>query len=434
MHPLLVSSAALAIYLVGWVPLAALLVYVLEASGDLGWEASAAIVVPACLVYAFVCLSPWYLVRMTPLRSSAVTRVLATNFGAAVGGSILLLAMARGTAALLSRFSTFHSVDQRFRPHAPLLFGMGVLLYLLSAGMHYALASIEESKEALNREMQALVAARDAELKALKAQINPHFLFNSLNSISALASIDATRAREMCVRLSDFLRSSLRVGERESVPLSEELSLAHNYLGVEQVRFGGRLRVEQQIAPDCEVGLVPPLLLQPLVENAVKHGIASMVDGGTIRLEAWRVENAMHISVENPFDAEGAAASRNGLGLQIVKRRLLARYGDRADMAAESGSRFCCRMRRDDLATDKTWFLLGGRANYAVQRFQEEVLSPHHRLVHAQVFVDMVHAAFQDAFPLRIRFSQPAAAERGQNVPGGFAIEMSLGGVRHQSA
>lgn len=82
---------------------------------------------------------------------------------------------------------------------------------------------------------------------------------------------------------------------------------------------------------------MPPLLLQPLVENAVKHGIASMVEGGTIQVEAWRVENAMHIRVENPFDPDGATARRNGLGLQIVKRRLLARYGDRASMAAESG-------------------------------------------------------------------------------------------------
>ncbi len=333
MHPLLVSGAALAVYLIGWIPLAGLLVYVLEASGTLGWQASAAIVVPACLVYAFVCLSPWYVVRMTPLRPGSATRILTTNFAAAIGGSILLLAIARGMAVLLSRFEVFHSVDQRFRPHAPLLFGMGVLLYLLSAGMHYAMASVEESKEALNREMQAQVAARDAELKALKAQINPHFLFNSLNSISALAGIDATRAREMCVRLSDFLRSSLRVGERESVPLSEELSLAHNYLSVEQVRFGGRLTIEQHIEPECEAAQVPPLLLQPLVENAVKHGIASMVDGGAIALAAWRVENALHISVANPFDPEGSAAKRNGLGLQIVKRRLLARFGDRADMA-----------------------------------------------------------------------------------------------------
>lgn len=339
MHPLLVSGAALAMYLAGWVPLAALLVFVLEASGTLGWEASAAIVLPACVLYAFVCLSPWYVVRMTPLRSSTMARVLGTNFGAAACGATLLLAVARGTAVLLSRFAQFQGVDERFRPHTPLLFGMGVLLYLLSAGVHYIMASAEESKEALNREMQALVVARDAELKALKAQINPHFLFNSLNSISALTGIDAARAREMCVRLSDFLRSSLRVGERESVPLSEELELAHNYLGVEQVRFGGRLRVEQQIGAECEPALVPPLLLQPLVENAVKHGIASMVEGGTIRLDAWRVENALHVRVENPFDPEGATARRNGLGLQIVKRRLLARYGDRADMVTDSGDR-----------------------------------------------------------------------------------------------
>jgi two-component system sensor histidine kinase AlgZ len=337
MHPLLLSGAALAIYLAGWVPLAALLIYVLEASGNLGWEASTAIMLPALGIYAFVCLSPWYVVRMTPLRGTAVTRILSTNFAASIAGSILLVAMARGMCVLLSRMVLFETADRHFRPHVPLVFGMGVLLYLLSAGMHYIMATAEESREALDREMQALVVARDSELKALKAQINPHFLFNSLNSISALAGIDAARAREMCVRLSDFLRNSLRMGERETVPLCEELALAQAYLGVEQVRFGGRLRVVQEIEAGCEKYLVPPLLLQPLVENAVKHGIASMVEGGEIRVSARIKETALHITVENPFDPEGASGTKNGLGLQIVKRRLLARYGDRADMIAESG-------------------------------------------------------------------------------------------------
>lgn len=249
------------------------------------------------------------------------------------------MAVARGLTVLLARFAVFPTIDQRFRPHVPLLFGMGVLLYLLSTGMHYVMVSAEESREALDREMRALVLARDAELKALKAQINPHFLFNSLNSISALAGIDAARAREMCVRLSDFLRSSLGMGERETVPLSEELALAHNYLGVEKVRFGARMQVEQEIGPDCNGCLVPPLLLQPLVENAVKHGIASMVEGGSIRLAARLKETALHITVENPFDPDGARAKTNGLGLQIVRRRLLARYGERADMLVEKGDR-----------------------------------------------------------------------------------------------
>ncbi|MFN7992886.1 MAG: histidine kinase [Bryobacteraceae bacterium] len=341
MHPLLASGAALALYLAGWIPFAALLVYVMAASGTLGWQASAAIVVPSCLLYAFVCLSPGYVVRYVPLRAGSAGRILVTNFGSAIGGGILLLAFTRGTAVLFYRLGSFHSMDQRFQPLVAPIFGMGVLLYLLSTGLHYILLSVQESREALNREMQALVTARDAELKALKAQINPHFLFNSLNSISALAGVDAVKAREMCVRLSDFLRSSLRVGERETVPLSEELALAQSYLGVEQIRFGTRLRVEQQIEPGCDTCLVPPLLLQPLVENAVKHGIASMVEGGAIRLAARREATALHIVVENPFDPEGAVARRNGLGLQIVKRRLAARYLDRADMSIEnSGTRY----------------------------------------------------------------------------------------------
>jgi two-component system, LytTR family, sensor histidine kinase AlgZ len=336
MHPLLLSGAALVIYLAGWAPLAVLLVYVLEASGNLGWVASTAIIAPASLVYAFVCLSPWYVVRLMPLRSTGLARILSTNFAAAILSSIILVAIARAMAVILSRFAAFQTVDQRFRPHTPLLFGMGVLLYLLSGGMHYIMATVEESRAAVEREMRALVVARESELKALRAQINPHFLFNSLNSISALTTVDGMRAREMCIRLSDFLRSSLGMGEREVVPLSEELSLAGSYLGVEQIRFGARLQVEQQIEPGCDKCLVPPLLLQPLVENAVKHGIASMVEGGAIRLHARLVENALRITVENPFDPEGAVARRNGLGLEIVKRRLLARYGERAAMVSDS--------------------------------------------------------------------------------------------------
>jgi len=337
MHPLLVSGAALALYVAGWVPLAALLVYVLEASGNLGWTASIAIAVPACTVYAFICLTPWYVVRMMPLRETRVSRILLSTFAAGIVSSIILVAVARASAVALSRVGAFEAVDQRFRPHTPLVFGMGVLLYLLSAGMHYVLGSAEESREALDREMQALVVARDAELKALKAQINPHFLFNSLNSISALTAIDAAAARDMCIRLSDFLRISLRMGERESVPLSEELALAKSYLGVEQVRFGARLQVEQDIEAGCQGCLLPPLLLQPLVENAVKHGIASMVEGGAIRIAARMNGSDLRITIENPFDPAGASAAKNGLGLEIVKRRLAARYGDRASLAVTSG-------------------------------------------------------------------------------------------------
>ena len=184
---------------------------------------------------------------------------------------------------------------------------------------------------------RAEVLAREAELKALKAQVNPHFLFNSLNSISALTAVDPMKARDMCIRLSDFLRTSLRLGEKAAISFGEELELARTYLEVEQVRFGSRLRVSEQIEAGCADCVVPPLLVQPLVENAIKHGIATLVDGGEITITGKRSANGMEFVIENGFDPDAPTSRKNGLGLRNVRDRLQARFGDaaRIDIAVE---------------------------------------------------------------------------------------------------
>jgi LytS/YehU family sensor histidine kinase len=189
--------------------------------------------------------------------------------------------------------------------------------------------AVEESRE-------ASVQARDAELRALKAQINPHFLFNSLNSITALTTVDPSRAREMCIRLSDFLRNTLGLGERENITWHEELQLARTYLEVEQVRFGARLHVEINVDDACSDCLVPPLVLQPLIENAVKHGIATMVDGGTIRVEGHVNDGLLEVSVENGFDPDSPSPRRHGLGLRNVRSRLETRFGSMATLTSHT--------------------------------------------------------------------------------------------------
>jgi LytS/YehU family sensor histidine kinase len=218
--------------------------------------------------------------------------------------------------------------------HLDLLFGVGVLLYLLSAGLHYAALAGEASREASVAVAEAQTLARDAELQALRMQINPHFLFNSLHSIAALATLDGARAREMCIKLSDFLRSSLGLGQRESVPLREELALARSYLEVEQVRFGARLQFSETIQESCQDCAIPVLLLQPLVENAVKHGIAGLVEGGAVRLSVERQGESVRVAVENGFDPEAPPPNRLGMGLPHVRRRLQLRYGTAASMEA----------------------------------------------------------------------------------------------------
>jgi LytS/YehU family sensor histidine kinase len=191
---------------------------------------------------------------------------------------------------------------------------------------------MEDSRRAEAQAIEARVFARDAELKALKAQINPHFLFNSLNSISALTSIDPVRARDMCVLLGDFLRLTLGLGEKTSVRFSEELDLLQKYMAIEKVRFGNRLRMQETIQEDSKACLLPPLLLQPLVENAVKHGIATLPEGGEIRVAAERQNGRLAIVVENSWDPETPPRRSGGRGLKNVQQRLEARYGKDASL------------------------------------------------------------------------------------------------------
>jgi hypothetical protein len=328
MHPLLSSTGRISLYLLAWVPAAGLLALLFAINGGLSWQEAAVLAAPLALFDSLVCLAPWYPCRMLPLGMSRIPTLLANHLGAALVASGLWILTAKWLAQGLTR--VFPGIYERFSPQLPLLFGLGVLGYVLAVALHYVMFSAQSSREAETRENEALVLAREAELKALKAQINPHFLFNSLNSISALATVDGARARDMCIRLSDFLRSTLKLAESETISLKDELALAMAYLGVEQVRFGARLRVQQHIDEGCYRCLVPSLVLQPLVENAVKHGIAGLVEGGVIRLNAECDDAYLRLRVENEFDPEAPAARKSGLGLVNIRGRLKTRYDEQA--------------------------------------------------------------------------------------------------------
>jgi sensor histidine kinase YesM len=326
MHPIFQNRNSVLAYLAAWFPLGAMLAYVIKASARLGWFETAAFAAPLTLVLAVVCLSPWYLARSLPLSSSSRAKVLGTNLIAAMCASAVVMAAAH---VLLSVANKLHpGWSGRIEPALPIVAGMLFLFYLLSIAMHYVLLALETSK-------RAELLSREAEFRALKAQVNPHFLFNSLNSISALTSVDAPKARQMCIRLSDFLRNSLRLGEKTSIPFGEEMELTNTYLDVERVRFGGRLRVKQDFAAHCAFCEVPPLLVQPLVENAIKHGIAALTEGGEIAMTARVERGQLRFTVENPFDPDAPSMKKSGFGLVNVRSRLAARYGGAARLEVQ---------------------------------------------------------------------------------------------------
>jgi len=335
MHPVFGQPGRLVAYVIGSMLVGLFLAGALTRQG-LQWVEALTVMLPASLVYAFVCLSAFYVCLAAPLRTSHVTRVLASSGLAAAIASTFWLLIVRVWYAVLDVMPGGGFDSVRLAPQIPFLFTAGVLLFLLSLAVHYVMLAFDAARDAERRQLHAEVLARDAELAALRAQIDPHFLYNSLNSINALTSTDPAGARRMCLMLGDFLRQTLSVGSQAWIPLADELALAERFLDIEQVRFGARLRVERR-ADEAACGcLVPPLLLQPLVENAVTHGIAHLLDGGVVRLEVARHNGIVSIAIENPRDTE-VRLTGPGLGLQNVRRRIAAQFGEQGRMDARAG-------------------------------------------------------------------------------------------------
>ncbi len=191
---------------------------------------------------------------------------------------------------------------------------------------------LREQQEIESRKVNMEKLAREAELSKLRQQLQPHFLFNSLNSISALIGTKPDEARKMIQELSDFLRGTIKKDDQQYVNLEEELKHLQLYLEIEKVRFGHRLKTEVEHDDQTNKMLLPSLLLQPLVENAIKFGLYDTIGEITIRLEAKAAENHLCIRIQNPFDPETSQPKPGtGFGLNSVHRRLYLLYG-RSDL------------------------------------------------------------------------------------------------------
>jgi len=346
MNPILARGDRLGLYLASWLTVGGLLATAVARPGGFAWGEALVILVPVTLIYGFVCLSSWYVCRATPLRASSASSLLANIGGASVVASGFWLLLGQGWARLVSHVPALAGAPPLYARDRLLLFTVGVLLYLLATAVHYTVIAVEESRAAETRALELQLLAREAELKTLRAQIDPHFLFNCLHSISALTGADPAAARRMCLLLGEFLRTSVKLGAQDRIPFSEELALAERYLEIERVRFGPRLTIDRAIEDGVGVCPVPALLLQPLVENAVTHGVSHLVDGGTVRLEARRTDGGLSVAVENRCDPDRPKRPRTGVGLQNVRKRLAAQYsGGAAIKVDESAERFRVELR-----------------------------------------------------------------------------------------
>ena len=212
------------------------------------------------------------------------------------------------------------------------LYIIKVLLYAVWIAGYLAFAMLRHRYQSELRQAQLGKALQTAELRLLKAQLNPHFLFNALNGLRSLIADEPVRAREAVTQLARMLRYTLASGDEDLVSLERELEMVDDYLALESLRLAERLRIEREIAPAARTVRLPSMLLQTLVENALKHGIAPLKEGGTLRIAAQVVEKHLVLQVVNPRPPEDTKSPSEGLGLRNSTERLRLLFGTRASL------------------------------------------------------------------------------------------------------
>ncbi len=334
MHPILARPARVALYVAVWIGFGLLVAGVLVISGKAPFDWALQFAVPLALLLGFQALSCWYMMQSLPAPETPWPRLIGTWLAAAV----LVIALWLGSGwwwAIYTLPNTADATEVPFRI-APLLALLGLIAYSMAILSHYMVAAFERSRNADRRALESQVHAREAELKSLRAQLDPHFLFNSLNSVAALIGSDAAAARRMCYLMSSFFRKSISLGREPAIALAAEIDLVETFLSIEAVRFGERLRTHIDVADDVRNLSVPPLVLQPLVENAVHHGIAHLLDGGDVKVKARKRDGLLELSVENPFDLDRPPSRGAGVGLNNVRSRIDTLYGNRGRVDAVS--------------------------------------------------------------------------------------------------
>jgi sensor histidine kinase YesM len=285
------------------------------------------------IVYSGIALSLWYPFSFFNTGSARVVSV--------ISNIVLSGAIAVALWILITKFVVMQVLPEENNYQAyweatfPYRIGTGVFIYGLIILTYYLFTSLTNLSEKNAKEARLETLVKETELKMLRSQINPHFLFNSLNSVSSLTITDPEKAREMVIKLSDFMRYALSKKDEQLVSLRSELENLRVYLDIEQVRFGDRLKTEDKIDAGCLDVKIPVMILQPLYENAIKHGVYESTELISIKTTVEMKDDLLQITISNNYFPGPSSSKGTGTGLTNVKRRLEIVYGNRASLNSE---------------------------------------------------------------------------------------------------
>jgi sensor histidine kinase YesM len=279
-----------------------------------------------CYTFAVLGLGLWYAVRFSQMESNSV-RVLIINHLASV--SITLVIWLISVKYVLRVISYTSEISKEIFDNT-LIWRIitGIIFYSIIVLIYYLIIYYRNFLEKTVREAELKANIKNTELDTLKSQINPHFLFNSLNSINALTLDEPEKARDMIVKLSEFLRFSVSEQVSGETTFKNELDNILKYLDIEKIRFEERLAIRTDISASCDKAVVPPLILQPIIENAVKYSLSEAVKRAEIQIIADCFHGYLKVQIENNYDKEAVKNNKgSGIGLENIRQRMKLTYG-----------------------------------------------------------------------------------------------------------
>jgi len=324
LHPILKNRRNLIGYMIIWMIIGALNTFILVYFNDFGFVISILESLIFNILFAILSIGIWYPVYYTDIEKNRFSNFFTNHLAAsslAVGIWVWL-----SYVILTSLFANDEEYLNYLNSSIPWRIGIGFLFYVLIASNYYLFIYYQNFKDKLVRESELKTLVKESQLSSLKSQINPHFLFNSLNSISSLTMISPQRAQDMVINLSDFLRYSLSHKNESLTTFEKELQNIDRYLKIEKIRFGHRLNVEKEILEPCLRYYLPGLILQPLMENAVKYGIYESTEKSNIYIIATCSPEVLEIVIRNDYDPDFITKKGEGIGLSNVISRMKIQY------------------------------------------------------------------------------------------------------------
>lgn len=325
LHPFLKRRNNLIAYAVIWLIIGILNTFILGYFYDFGLSISILESFIFNTVFALLGIGIWYPVYFTDIEKNKVVNFVTNHLASsslAVGVWLWLSYIILSTSFADSEYYLAY-----LNKSIPWRIFIGFMFYTLMALIYYLQIYYQNFKDKLVRELELKSLVKESQLNSLKSQINPHFLFNSLNSISSLTMVSPERAQEMVINLSDFLRYSLSHKNEPLTTFHKELQNIDRYLKIEKIRFGKRLFVEREINEPCLRRFLPGLILQPLIENAVKYGVYESTEQSNIFISAQCTEEVLEVRIRNEYDPDFISKRGEGIGLRNVTSRMKIQYG-----------------------------------------------------------------------------------------------------------